>query len=78
MGASFGGSTWAVRRSSGSDDELTLRDYRLLLGYERILNGGTGYSVEMGYVFGRELEYELGGERREFGDSFVIEAGLSF
>ena len=31
-----------------------------------------------GYVFGRELEYELGGEERSFGDSFVIEAGLSF
>ncbi len=74
----FGGGTWSVLRTSGLDDELTLRDFRLSAGFERIVDGGTGFNVELGYVFGRKLEYEVTGTRLDFNDSFVLEAGWSF
>ena len=42
LGGSIGGRTWAVERQSGLADQLTLRDYRLYLGWERIVDGGGG------------------------------------
>ena len=74
---SFGGGEWAVQRVSGVDDVLTIRDFRFGVGYERILNGGTGYNVELGYVFARRLEFESGLEV-PLDDSFLIEMGLRF
>ncbi len=78
LSAFFGGGTWSVRRTTGLDDELTLRDFRVSLGVERVINGGTGFNLEMGYVFGRRLEYEFTPLTLDFDDSFIIEAGLSF
>lgn len=78
IAASLGGGTYAVQRTTGVDDELSFRDFRIAVGYERMLNGGTGYFFDVGYVFQRKLEYEIGGEVLRFGDSFILEAGLSF
>ncbi len=78
VGASFGGGSWSVRRDFGIDDELTLFDYRIAVGLERILDGGTGFNVEVGYVFGRQLEYQSSSIHKDFDDSFLIEAGLRF
>lgn len=74
---SFGGNEWVVRRTSGVDDELTLSDYRIGVGFERILHGGTGFYVDVGLAFGRELEY-LSGFEQDLNESFLIEAGLKF
>lgn len=74
----FGGGTWSVLRTSGLDDELTLRDFRVSAGFERVVDGGTGFNVELGYVFGRKLEYEVTGDELSFRNSFVLETGLSF
>ncbi len=74
----FGGGTWSVLRTDGTNDQLTLRDYRVSLGVERILHGGTGFNIELGYVFGRRLEYENPSLSLDFDDSFIVEAGLSF
>lgn len=74
----FGGGTWDVERTAGGFDELTLSDLRLTVGLERIVEGGTGWYAEIGYIFQRELEYEISGERFDFADSFGIEAGFSF
>ena len=78
LSAMFGGGTWSVLRTSGLDDELTLRDFRVSVGVERIRDGGTGINVELGYLFGRRLEYEVTGTKLGFNDSFVLEAGWSF
>jgi len=74
----FGGGEWAVRRTSGIDDELTLQEFRAGVGFERILNGGTGFNIDIGYVFGRELEYLSNEFVQELDESFMIEAGLRF
>ena len=51
--AEFGGNTWPIVRTTGERDNLTYIDYRLLVGVERKLQGGAGYRLEAGYVFGR-------------------------
>lgn len=78
LGGSLGGRTWAVERQLGVSDQLTLRDYRLYLGWERILEGGSGLFVEAGYVFGREMEYEGVSLSQSFNDAFVIRGGVTF
>ena len=58
--------------------QLTLHDYRLYLGWERILEGGGGLFVEAGYVLGRELEYEVTPLTQSFNDAFLIRGGMSY
>jgi hypothetical protein len=58
--AEFGGNTWAIERASGEHDNLTYLDYRILSGVERRLNGGAGFRLEAGYVFGRSVEFASG------------------
>ena len=74
----IGGNTWAVTRTSGAKDELTLFDYRVSLGVERVVDGGGGVFAEIGWVFGRRLEYESNNLELNFNDSFVIEAGFTY
>ena len=75
--AEYGGNTYSVERISGTHDKVTLQDYRILLGVERKLNGGTGYSLEAGYVFGRRVTY-LSGGGFEPGDTILLRAGVVF
>jgi hypothetical protein len=74
----LGGRTWAVERQSGLPDQLTLRDYRLSLGWERILDGGSGMFAELGYVFGRELEYEAQPFDASFDDAVMVHGGITY
>ena len=74
----FGGSTWAIRRASGADDVLNYRDLRLILGVERKAIGTMDYRFEVGYVFGRELEYASGTPRVEPSDTIMIRAGMTY
>ncbi|MGI9473903.1 MAG: hypothetical protein ACR2NZ_20335, partial [Rubripirellula sp.] len=53
IGGKIGGNTWGVRRDSGMTDELTIRDFRLLGGYEVLRPGNRGFFVEGGFAFGR-------------------------
>ena len=76
--AEFGGNTWAVLRDTGEQDRLTYLDYRLLLGVERRLNGGAGFRVEVGYVFGRDVEFESGDGNFQPRDTVLIRGGLTF
>lgn len=75
--AEYGGNTYSVERTSGAHDKITLQDFRILMGVERKLNGGTGYSLEAGYVFGRRVTY-LSGGGFEPGDTVLLRAGIVF
>jgi hypothetical protein len=75
--AEYGGNTYSVERTTGAHDKVTLQDFRVLLGVERKLDGGTGYSLEAGYVFGRRVTY-LSGGGFEPGDTFLLRAGIVF
>jgi len=74
----FGGSTWAIRRASGANDVLNYRDLRLILGVERKAIGTMDYRFEVGYVFGRELEYGSGTPKVEPSDTVMIRAGMTY
>lgn len=76
--AEYGGNTYAIERPGGVHDKVTLQDFRLLLGVERKLNGGTGYRAEVGYVFGRRATYLSGRGDFEPHDTILLRAGITF
>lgn len=76
--AEFGGNTWAIVRDNGLPDKVTWSDYRLMTGYERRLDGGAGYRLEAGYVFGRQLEYASGIGDYDPEPTFLIRGGITF
>lgn len=57
LAGQYGGGDWAVLRDSGETDELSYRDFRVILGLERKNLQGLDYSLEIGYLFGRRIEF---------------------
>lgn len=74
----FGGNTWAIKRASGQDDQLTLRDLRLVLGVEHLLRENRGVFVETGWVFSRSVEYGSTPGQIDLGDAIMMRAGIQF
>jgi len=74
----LGGGTWAVERPNGNQDLLTIRDYRILLGYERKVKQGVSGKLEIGYVFGREIEFDDDPASFKPSSTLVIRSSLSF
>lgn len=56
LAGELGGGSWSVQRL-GISDQVTMRDYRVLLGIERKSPSGAGRRLELGYVFGRVIEF---------------------
>ncbi|MCU0875026.1 MAG: hypothetical protein MUE50_22065 [Pirellulaceae bacterium] len=59
LSAGFGGNSWSIVDAAGDPDVLILKDWRIMLGWEQVRDGGAGYRVEVGYVFSREIEFAL-------------------
>jgi hypothetical protein len=78
LAGEFGGGTWAIRRATGADDVLTYRDFRLLLGLKRKSLAGLDSRLEIGYVFGRTLEFTGPTPDIEPDDTVLIRAGLTY
>jgi hypothetical protein len=78
LAGEFGGGTWATQRESGADDLVTLRDFRLIVGFETKSTTGPNWLIETGYVFGREIEYESRTPDIPPGDTVLFRTGLSF
>ncbi|MEM9588770.1 MAG: hypothetical protein AAGA03_15920, partial [Planctomycetota bacterium] len=78
VAATIGGNSWAVSRSSGANDVLTLSEFRLLLGYERLRAGNRGWSIETGWAFDRSIEYDNQPIDINLDDAVFIEASLRF
>ena len=74
----FGGNTWAVKRANGEDDQLTLRDLRLVFGVEHLLRENRGLFVETGLVLSRSMEYESTPGQIDFADAVLVRAGIQF
>lgn len=74
----FGGGTWAVRRNSGQDDAATVSDYRAMLGYEQKSPRGTGWWVEAGVVFKRQLKFQSSLTEFDLADTLLVRAGMAF
>ena len=74
----LGGTTWAVTRTDQETDEFSLRDYRLLAGWERIVSGGGGCFAEIGIAMGRRLEWEHPELEVSIPTSAMIQAGWRY
>ena len=78
MPGSSGGGAWAVERTDGSADRLDITDWRVYLGVERKIVGGLSRRIELGYVFGRTLEYESDGRQVHLDDTLMLRAGITY
>ena len=74
----LGGNTWAVTRPNGQTDEFSLRDYRLFIGWERLVSGGGGCFTELGVAVGRRVEWERPFLEVEFPAAALIQAGWRY
>lgn len=72
-----GGGTFAVERPSGIDDRLTISEFPLALGLERRGDHAKCF-LEVGVVAGRELEYEVSGEKEALREGYFSRAGLRY
>lgn len=78
LSAGLGGNTWAITRQSGQSDELSIRDVRLMAGFERVIDGGSGWFCEAGFAVARRLEYERTAEEISLSDGVLFQAGLNY
>lgn len=60
LGGELGGGTWAIERTTMTDDVVTYRDLRLLCGISSRDTDGDQTGFEVGYVFSRDLSYRSG------------------
>lgn len=78
LGAEFGGGAWAFEDEHGRSNVVDYRDYRLLLGWERKVIGALTSRLEIGYVFGRNIQYQRGHDNFQPNDTLMLRGGLSY
>jgi hypothetical protein len=78
LAGEFGEGVWAIERASGLADQVTYRDIRVILGLERKRLGRVGWNLELGYVFGRRLDYQSPTPRVEPGNTWMLRGGLTY
>jgi hypothetical protein len=79
IGAEFGGGEWAIQRADGSDDVIDIKDYRITAGVERkSIDYLVGMRAEIGYVFGRSVEYHGGTPSFDPSDTVLVRAGFFY
>lgn len=76
--ADYGGNTYSIERANGDHDKVTLQDFRIITGIERRMNGGAGYRIEGGYIFGRRVDYLRHDGDFEPKDTIMVRAGITF
>jgi len=75
----FGGGQWAIEQTGGVDNILNYSDYRVMLGVEhKSLNLSLNGFAEIGYVFGRQLEYQNFLPDQNLPSTLMARIGLSY
>ena len=75
----FGGGSYAVRDAGGfGSNVVTLSDLRLLLGLERRVTNGINSRLELGYVFGRKIEFQEVLPTFEPDPTLLVRGGLTY
>jgi len=72
----FGGGSYGIQRANGTPDVATTSDYRILLGLEQKTCDGINGRVEIGYVFGRKVEYLSGTPTFNPDPTFLLRVGV--
>ncbi len=57
---------------------VNYRDFRILFGTERKVQGGLGAWLEIAYLFGRQIEYESATPSFDPTDSLMLRGGVSY
>jgi len=78
LAGEFGGGNWAIERADGSQDVASYRDWRVLMGWEHKVCDGFGSHFEIGYVFGRNIEYESATPDFEPDSTLMVRAGVTY
>lgn len=74
----FGGGSWSIEQVPGVQDVVTIRDIRLILGLERVREGGGGRRIEVAYVTGREVEFDSALPSFEPDDTIMLRGGWTY
>jgi hypothetical protein len=74
----FGGGSYGIERAGGTADVATFSDYRILVGLEEKTLDGLSGRVELGYVFGRKVDYSSATPDFDPGDTLLARVGLSY
>lgn len=69
----LGGGTWDIEMPNEINEVMTYRDFRLLFGIETHIPNQPRSNVELGWIFGRKLEFRDGSGPYEFSDAFLIQ-----
>ena len=86
IGGGFSGGTWAYQRAAGGPDRVSYRDWRIVLGWESMppqppgtfRPSGIRFNAEIGYVFGREFEFDTAAPNILPDDTLLLRTGLNF
>ncbi|WP_437227143.1 DUF6268 family outer membrane beta-barrel protein [Planctomicrobium sp. SH661] len=78
LAGEFGGGSWAVQQAGGRDDVVSLRDYRLIAGFEHVHGEEFRWLVEAGFVFGRKIEYTSGVGDSTQSPTGMLRGGVAF
>jgi hypothetical protein len=68
----LGGGTWAIEMPDSSSNVMTYRDFRLLFGHEQLTSDGSVSAIELGWVFGRKVEFRSEFPEYDFNDAFIL------
>jgi hypothetical protein len=74
----FNGDAWAIRDPDGSNDQVVISDYRLVLGIEHKVLSGLSSRLEIGYVFGRRIKYTSDMPDFHPTDTVMLRGGLTY
>ncbi len=78
LAGEFGGDTWSIRRAPDRFDMITYVDWRAYLGVERRRPGGSALRLELGYVFGREVQFDSSAPDYQAADTIMLRSSVDF
>jgi hypothetical protein len=75
----FGGGEWAIEQRGGVENILDYSDYRVMIGIEhKSLNLSLNGFAEIGYVFGRQVQYQKNLPDQNLPSTMMARIGLSY
>lgn len=78
-GAEYGGGSWTIERSDGTEDQVDLNDIRTFIGLEWIGPRRVSGFLEFGYVASRELVFQSDSLNEfDLEDAVMVRSGLAF
>jgi hypothetical protein len=77
LSGEFAGDVWAIETPTGNEQVL-LRDCRVIFGIERKKTQGFGAKLEIGYVFGRRILYSDDTPEFDPSDTVLLRAGVQY